>query len=324
MIKMAKNQRGLDQQVAALLKQMVDMRLPELHTMTPRIAREFFNNSLKLVLGKPEKVSKVEDIKIPSPGGSVPARTYTPEGKGPFPIFIYFHGGGFVLGNISMGDNLCKAIANKSSCVVVSVEYRLAPENKFPAAVDDSYSAVEWVAAYANRIDGDSTRIAVGGDSAGGNLSAVVCLKARDKGKSFPIYQVLMYPPTDLSEHTTDSIKECSEGYYLTGGDTIWFGNLYFEKDQDRRVQDASPLLAPNLSNLPPALIITCGFDPLRDEGEAYGERLKKSGVPVTVSRYSGMIHGFMTMDGIISKSKDAVNEIAANLREAFRVRTKS
>ena len=319
----AKNPKGLDPQVAALLKQMVDMRLPELHTMTPKAAREFFDGSLKLVLGNPEKVSKVEDAKITGPAGPIPIKIYTPEGKGPFPIFVYIHGGGWVLGNIPMGDNFCRAIANKSSCVVVSVEYRLSPEHKFPAAVDDSYAAVEWVAGNANRINGDSARVAVGGDSAGGNLSAVVSLKARDKGRKFPIYQVLIYPPTDLSEHTTNSIKECSEGYYLTGADMIWFGDQYFEKGQDRRVPDASPLLAPDLSNLPPALIITAGFDPLRDEGEAYGERLKKAGVPAKVSRYSGMIHGFITMDGVIDKSKDAASEIAANLREAFQSRSK-
>jgi acetyl esterase len=313
-----KNPKGLDPQVASLLKRMIEKKLPELHTLGPKGAREFFNTSIKLVLGKPEKISKTEDLKIPGPAGPIPIRTYTPEGRGPFPIFVYIHGGGFVVGDISMGDNFCRAIANRASCVVVSVEYRLAPEHKFPAAVDDSYAAVEWVAGNADRIDGDPARIAVGGESAGGNLSAVVSLRAREKGEKFPIYQVLMYPATDLSVHSTASMKECSEGFYLTGADMIWFGDQYFERGQDRRVPYASPLLAPDLSNLPPALIITAGFDPLRDEGEAYGERLKKFGVPVRVSRYAGMIHGFITMDGIINKSKNAANEVASDLSKAF------
>jgi len=258
----SKDKTGLDPQVAALLKQMVQMKIPELHTLTPKAARELFDGAAKMVLGKPEKVSKVEDLKIPGPRGQIPIRVYTPEGKGPFPIFVYYHGGGFVIGNIQLGDNLCRAIANRAFCVVVSVEYRLAPEHKFPAAVDDSFAASKWVARNAARINGDPTRIAVGGDSAGGNLSAVVSLRARDEGENFPIYQVLIYPATQLDTHTTGSINEFAEGYFLTRADMIWFGDQYFEKGQDRRVPYASPLLSPDLSNLPPALIITAGFDP--------------------------------------------------------------
>lgn len=314
----SKSKIGLDPQVAALLKQMVEMKIPELHTLAPKAARELFDGAIKMVMGKPEKVSKVEDLKIPGPADQIPIRIYTPEGKGPFPIFVYIHGGGFVIGNIPMGDNLCRAIANRTSCVVVSVEYRLAPEHKFPAAVDDSYAAIKWVARNPARINGDPSRIAVGGDSAGGNLSAVVSLRARDEGEDFPIYQVLMYPATELDMHSTGSLNEFAEGYFLTGADMIWFGDQYFEKGQNRRVPYASPLLAPDLSELPPALIITAGFDPLRDEGEAYGERLKKSGVSVKVSRYAGMIHGFISMDGVIGKAKDAINEIATNLGEIF------
>jgi acetyl esterase len=314
----SKSKGGLDPQVAVLLKQMVDMKMPEMHTLGAKAAREFFNTSYKLVAGKPEKVSKVEDMKILGPAGEIPIRVYTPEGKGPFPVFVYIHGGGFVLGNIVLGDNLCRSIANRASCVVVSVEYRLAPEHKYPAAVDDSYAAIKWVAKNANRINADPTRIAVGGDSAGGNLSAVVSLRARDEGEKFPMYQVLMYPATQMDMHTTGSLSQFSDGYFLTAGDMIWFGEQYFEKNQDRRIPYASPLLAPNLSKLPPALIITAGFDPLRDEGEAYGEKLKKSGVPVKISRYAGMIHGFLSMDGVISKAKDAIDEIGTSLSAAF------
>lgn len=312
----------LDPQAAALLKQIVDMKVPQLHTLTPEAARKLMDASTKLVMGKPEKVAKIDDLKIPNSTAQIPVRIYTPEGKGPFPLFVYCHGGGFILGNIAMVDNLCRATANRASCIVVSVEYRLAPEHKFPAAVDDAYAATKWVAGKADRINGDPTRIAVGGDSAGGNLSAVVSLRARDEGEGFPIYQVLICPPTDLSIHTTGSMNDFSEGYFLTVPDMIWFGDLYFEKGQDRHVPYASPLLAPDLSNLPPALIITSEFDPLRDEGEAYGERLKKSGVPVKVSRYAGMIHDFIPMDGVIGKAKDAINEIATSLRGIFQSRS--
>jgi acetyl esterase len=314
----SKHQKGLDPQVANLLKQMIDMKMPELHTLTPKAARELMDAGTKMIMGKPEKVSKVEDLKIPGPAGQIPVRVYTPQGKGPFPIFVYYHGGGFVIGSVPQSDNVCRAVANRASCVVVSVEYRLAPEHKYPAAVDDSYTATKWAADNANRINGDPERIAVGGDSAGGNLAAVVSLRARDESERFPIYQVLIYPATDLTRSSTNSRKEFAEGYFLTTADMMWFGDQYFEKGQDRGVPYASPLLAPNLSKLPPALIITGGFDPLRDEGEAYGERLKKSGVPVKVSRYAGMIHGFTTMDGVLEKAKDAMNEIADNLRGIF------
>lgn len=313
-----KGSTKLDPQAANLLQQMIQMKMPELHTLTPKAARELMDAGLKMIMGKPEKVSKVEDLKIPGPAGQIPVRVYTPEGKGPFPIFVYYHGGGFVIGNVPQSDNVCRAVANRASCVAVSVEYRLAPEYKYPAAVDDAYSATKWVAENADRIKGDPTRIAVGGDSAGGNLAAVVSLRARDEGERFPICQVLIYPATDLTKTVTSSRKEFGEGYFLTTADMIWFGDQYFEKSQDRRVPYASPLLAPNLSKLPPALIITGGFDPLRDEGEAYGERLKKSGIPAKVSRYEGMIHGFTSMDGVLDKAKEAMDEIGMHLRGIF------
>ncbi|WXG44912.1 MAG: alpha/beta hydrolase [Promethearchaeati archaeon SRVP18_Atabeyarchaeia-1] len=314
-----KQQKGLDPQAAALLKQMAQLKMPELHTLTPKAARDMMDAGIKMIAGKPEKVSKVEDLKIPGPAGQIPVRVYTPEGKGPFPVFVYYHGGGFVIGNVPQSDNFCRGVANRAACVVVSVEYRLAPEHKYPAAVDDSYTTTKWVSKNADRINGDPHRIAVGGDSAGGNLAAVVSLKARDEGEKFPIYQVLIYPATDLTGTSTVSRNEFAEGYFLTKADMLWFGEQYFKKGQDPRVPYASPLLAPDVDKLPPALIITAGFDPLRDEGEAYGERLKKAGVPAKVSRYAGMIHGFTSMDGAIDKAKEAMNEVAASLSEAFK-----
>jgi acetyl esterase len=308
----------LDQQAAKLLQQMIQMKMPELHTLTPKAARELMDAGCKMVMGKPEKVSRVQDLKIPGPADQIPIRVYTPEGNGPFPVLVYYHGGGFVTGNVPQSDNFCRAVANRASCVVVSVEYRLAPEHKYPAAANDSYSATKWVFENADRINCDAARIAVGGDSAGGNLAAVVSLRARDEGVRFPICQVLLYPVTDLTGNVTKSRKEFGEGYFLTKADMKWFEDQYFKTDEDRRMPYASPLLAPNLSELPPAFIITCGFDPLRDEGEAYGERLKKAGIPTKILRREGMIHGFTTMDGVLDEAKRAMDEIAAYLKTHF------
>lgn len=312
----SKDQKGLDPKAASLLQRLTGM--PELRTFTLKVQRELQDFGYRALMGKPEKVSKVEDLRIPGPAGQIPIRVYTPEGKEPFPVFVYYHGGGFCYGNIQLTDNICRAVANRASCVVVSVGYRLAPEDKFPAAIDDSYAATKWVSENANRVNGDPARIAVGGDSAGGMLAAVVSLKARDENAKFPIYQILICPCTDYSGLNTNSWREFSTGYMLTKADALSFMDHYFEEDQDRRVPYASPLLAPDLSKLPPALIITAEFDPLRDEGEAYGERLKRSGVSVKISRYAGMIHDFPMMDGALDKAKDAWNEIAKSLRSIF------
>jgi acetyl esterase len=305
----------LDPQAQALLDQMVSLGAPQLHTLSPEDARKAFDMFAQLSGLKPEAVAKVEDRLIPGPGGQIPVRFYTPQGKAPFPVLVFFHGGGFVIGSIELCDELCRALTNGASCIVVSVGYRLAPEHKFPAAVEDSYAATKWVAGNAKGIGGDSTRIAVGGDSAGGNLAAVVALMARDKGTVQLVFQSLMYPATNLA-HDTLSTQENANGYFLTRDDMLWFRSLYLRRDVDRHNPYASPLRAQDLHGLPPALVITAEYDPLRDEGEAYAARLREAGVTVVCTRYNGMIHGFLSLP--FDQGKKGRKEVIASLQSAF------
>ncbi|OGN99610.1 MAG: hypothetical protein A2Y59_05755, partial [Chloroflexi bacterium RBG_13_52_14] len=214
--------KQLDPQAEALLQQMVQMNVPALNTLTPTQAREMMRG-LAALGAAPEAVANVENLRIPGPGRDIPVRIYTPQGNSPFPILVFFHGGGWVIGDLETHDNLCRSLANRVRCVVVAVHYRLAPEHKFPAAVEDAYAAIQWVANNANRINGDPTRIAVGGDSAGGNLAAVVAIMARDQDGPSITYQLLIYPATDISSSNTDSHKNYADGYFLTRGDGEWF-----------------------------------------------------------------------------------------------------
>ncbi len=308
----------LDPQAEAYLRQMEQQGAPPLNTLTPAQARETMINNFSVLCGTPQAVANVEDLNILSPAGQIPVRIYTPQGNNPFPILIYFHGGGWVLGNLDIYESACRSLANGASCVVVSVDYRLAPEHKFPVGVEDAYAATQWVADNTNRIKGDSTRIAVGGDSAGGNLAAVVSLMARDRGGPNLAYQLLVYPVTDLSSLDTASYRDYAEGYGLMRTEMEWFGDHYLSQGEDGKNPYVSPLLAQDLSGLPPALVITAEFDVLRDEGEAYANRLKEAGVSVKCTRYNGMIHGFMTMDGVLDRARGAIDEASAELRAAF------
>jgi acetyl esterase len=283
--------------------------------LEPEMARA--SADFRLLAGAPEAVQKVENRTIPIEGAEIAVRIYTPEGEGPFPVLVYYHGGGWVIGNLETVDVPCRMLANRAGCIVVSVDYRLAPEHKFPTAAEDAYAAVQWVAEHAVEIGADPGRIAVGGDSAGGNLAAVVSLMAREQGGPSLAYQMLFYPVTNHS-YDTDSYRENAEGYFLTKNTMIWFWNHYLRDEMDGQHPYASPLLAEDLSGLPPALVITAGFDPLRDEGEAYAERLKAAGVPVEATRYDGMIHGFIWMPGVLAASRDAINRAANALKEAF------
>ncbi|PLT34522.1 alpha/beta hydrolase [Bacillus sp. V5-8f] len=269
--------------------------------------------------GVPEEVGKVENRTIPGPGGEIPVRIYTPAGEGPFPALVYYHGGGWVIGNLDTVDVHCRLLAKKAGCVVVSVDYRLAPEHKFPAAVDDAYAAAKWTAENASYIEVDPARIAVGGDSAGGNLAAVVSLMAKDKGGPALTYQILIYPVTHHA-FDTDSYRENAEGYFLTKDTMVWFWNHYLRGTQDGKNTYASPLLANDLTGLPLALVIAVGFDPLCDEGEAYADRLKAAGVSVDATRYDTMIHGFFRMPGVLQEANKAMDQAARALREAFSV----
>ena len=268
--------------------------------------------------GFAKKVASVQNIIIPDTAGDIPARVYTPKGTGPFPIIVFYHGGGWVLGTLDESDNLCKALANKTSAVVISVDYRLAPEHVFPAAVDDAYTALVYISKNASRFDADASRIAVAGDSAGGNIAAVVSQMARDKKGPDIDCQILIYPVTDLSRTDSYTYNKYQKGFFLTRGDMQSFISLYTPNPKDRANPYASPLCAQNFSSLPPALIITAEFDVLRAGGELYAKKLSDSGVAVKLSPYSGVFHGFVSVDSILKQSDMAVDEISALLKTTF------
>jgi acetyl esterase len=306
----------LDAQVQAYLDQLVLLNFPHLHTFTPERARQGIRRQIAQ-LGTPEPIAHVADILIPGATEAQPARIYTPEGSGPFPLLIFFHGGGFVLGDLDTHDGLCRSLANRAGCVVVSVAYPLAPEHKFPAAPNAAYIATRWVAEHAAQLNGDATRIALGGDSAGGNLAAVVAQMVRDQGGPSLVFQLLIYPDLDF-RRTNFSIQEYAGKYgNITRDGQNWFMDHYLTGAEEKLNPLVSPLLAPSLHGLPPALIITAEYDALRDEGEQYGQRLQEAGVPVTVTRYQGMIHEFIRHP--FDKSKQALAESAAALQKAFR-----
>ena len=310
---------ALDPQVQTLLDLLGFNDLAPLETLTPEQARarsqQFAEARRQMAM---EPVDRVRDLKIPGPGGEIPLRIYSPQSSSPSPALIYFHGGGWVLGDLESHDHVCRALANRVPCTVVSVDYRLAPEHKFPAAVDDSYAATEWIAAHAQELGIDRERMAVGGDSAGGNLAALVALLARDRNGPELVYQLLIYPGTDM-RMDQPSVEENADGPILTKAAMIWFVNHYLPCVEERTNPLASPLLAADLSNLPAALIITAECDPLRDEGEAYGRRLDQSGVPVEIHRYPGMPHGFFSFAAALDGGRGAIAEAAEKLRSAFR-----
>jgi acetyl esterase len=305
----------LDPQVRFLLDQLEQLGGPHLWEMTPEQARVAFEQLQLLGPARPESQG-AEYITIPGPDTSLPARVYRPEGGvAPLPVMVFFHGGGWVIGDIETHDPLCGALAAASGSMIVSVGYRLAPEHKFPAAVDDSFAAVSWVAANASALGADPERLGVGGASAGGNLSAVVCLLARDRGGPEIAYQLLLYPGVDM-DGKFPSVQENGEGYFLTHEDMVWFRNHYLREAADMLNPMASPLRATDHSRLPPAVIVTAEFDPLRDEGEAYAEALRKAGVRVRLRRYDGMIHGFLSMADVIGRAQGAIDEVGADVRE--------
>jgi acetyl esterase len=269
-----------------------------------------------------DEVASVSDRTIPGPGGDIPVRVYVPAGTAggeALPVVVWFHGGGWVIGDIETADATVRTLANACDAVVVSVDYRLAPEHPFPAGLEDALAAVRWVADNAAELGADPSRLAVGGDSAGGNLSAVVCQQLRDTGPQIG-FQLLVYPVTDL-HLDSPSVDENAEGYFLTKETMLWFRGHYIGDDVARWDDPlVSPLRADDvaLTGLPPALVITAEFDPLRDEGEAYGKRLQDAGVEATVTRYDGMIHGFYSMRDFIPDAVTAITESADALRKAL------
>ena len=307
----------LDPQVQALLDQMAALNASPIHTLTPELVRMGIKMQLANATEEPESVAQVVNRTIPGPAGEIPIRIYTPAGSGPFPALVFFHGGGWVICDLDTHDSLCRSLCNGADCIVVSVDYRLAPEHKFPAAPEDCYAATQWVAGHAAEINAKPGKIAIGGDSAGGNLTAVVAQMVRDQGGPRLALQLLIYPATDFT-FDGPSIHENGQDYFLTIDDMNWFTSYYLNSDADKKNPLASPMQSDNLRGLPTALVITSEYDPLRDEGEAYGKRLKEAGVPVTISRYNGVIHGFLSLEPLTDKGKQAREECAQALRVAF------
>ncbi len=302
----------LDPQIRAILEYVEAADGVPLESLPPVEARQAAIDGLAPWRGDPDPLPSVEDRVIAGPDGAIPIRIYTPDTVGPKPALVYFHGGGWVLCDLDTHDVICRTIARRSGAVVIAVDYRLAPEHKFPAAVIDCYAATCWVAAHATELGIDPHRIAVGGDSAGGNLAAVMALQSRDEGGPPIALQVMVYPVTDLSSFDTPSYKEFADGYFLTAAEMVWFRDHYLARPEDARCSHASPLLAHDLHGLPPALIITAECDPLRDEGEAYARRLEEAGVRVRCTRYAGMIHPFFSLVGGVRQSHEAIAEVAA------------
>jgi acetyl esterase len=263
-------------------------------------------------------VAAVEDRGIAGPSGVLPVRVYTPEGRGPFPLVVFFHGGGWVLGDLDTHDPFCRALCAGAGCVVVSVAYRLAPEHPFPAASDDALAATRWVAAHAAEIGGDPVRIAVAGDSAGGNLAAATTLRIRDEGGPALRGQLLIYPGLRYPSPPTPSYVENAVGYGMTREAATWFWEQYLGDRTHATNPLAAPLIAPDLSGLPPALVVSAQYDVLRDEGELYARRLRAAGVPARLSRYDGVHHRFAELIGILDKAEQALDEMCAWLREVL------
>lgn len=306
----------LDPQAKDFLERLSAAKLPEVTALSPGEAREQMELGAAL-LGRPKPVGRVEDRMIPGPAGPIRVRVTAPAGVGPFPGLVFFHGGGWVVGSIASHDHLCRAVTDAAGLAVVSVDYRLAPEHPFPAAVDDAEAATAWVAANADALGIDPARLAVGGDSAGGNLAAVVARRARDRGGPRLAFQLLIYPITD-ADLDTPSYLENADGYLLTREAMAWYWDRYAPDPAARADPDASPLRAPSLAGLPPALVITAGFDPLRDEAEAYARRLRDAGVAVRLTRYPGMIHGFLRRHAFFDQGRAALSEVADALRSAL------
>ena len=284
-------------------------------------ARRLYTAARAILQHDPAPVAETRDLAADGPAGPIPLRLYrgtgTEAGK-PLPTLIYYHGGGWVLGDISSHDGVCRDIANAAKCCVVSVDYRLAPEHKFPAAADDSIAAAEWIVKNAAGLGIDVDRLAVGGDSAGGNLGAIVALHARDTGAFKLKLQVLIYPSADMTT-VYPSYDTFAEQLPLTRVTMDWFIELYLDKrDVDAKDWRASPLRSKSLAGVAPAFVITAGLDPLRDEGELFASRLRDSGVPVASKRFEGQIHGFISMGKIIEDAHVCVRDVAAELRKAF------
>lgn len=308
----------LDPQAKALIDLIAERGLPPTHTLPPPEARAFYRERRSFSQPAPRSLAEVRDLTAPGPRGDIALRLYRPAGlAAPAPTLVYFHGGGWVIGDLDTHDVLCRELAEDGRCVVVAVDYRMGPEHRFPAAPEDCLAATAWLQAQAGALGLDATRFAVGGDSAGGNLAAVVALARRDAGAAPPLrFQLLIYPATDMRaiapSHTSNG-----QGYVLTSDTIAYFRGHYLDAAQlgDWR---ASPLLHASLAGLPPALVLTAGFDPLRDEGRQYADALSAAGSTAQYVCFERQIHGFITMGRVIDEANVAVGLCALALRRAL------
>jgi acetyl esterase len=307
----------LDPQVQAMRARRAELAVAPLYTLSLEQARAEDLAAIRAAAGDPEPVAEVVQRHIPGPGGDLLIRLYRPDRPGPTPALLYFFGGGWTLGTIDTADGICRSLTNTAGCTTVSVGYRLAPEHKFPAAVEDCYAATRWVAEHAADLGIDPGRLAVGGDSAGGNLAAAVTLLARDRGGPALVHQLLVYPNTDYLADTP-SLRENTDPLLFNRTSVGWYWGHYLSAASDGAHPLASPLRATDHSGLPPATVLTAEYDPLRDQGEQYAQVLAAAGVPVELTRYAGMVHGFFAMSGMLDTATRAVAHAAARLRWAF------
>lgn len=307
--------QSLDPQLQLLLRLMAKAGLPPVESMPASAARTFFSATATLLAEQPAQMARVINRTIPGADFEVPVRIYVPQtGRSPHPVLIYYHGGGWTVGDLETHDALARKLAQEAECIVVAVDYRMGPENRFPAAMEDALATFLWVAEHAGEFGGDPSRIAVGGDSAGGNLAAVVAQQTLSAGKRSPDFQLLIYPVTDLGAEA-ESYETFADGFYLTRSLMRWFAGNYIEYPAQRLDPRASPLRAESFGGLAPAFVVTAGFDPLRDEGKAYAEQLLEAGVDVEYRNYDSLLHGFISMTGVVREARHAFDEVVAALR---------
>ncbi len=308
----------LDPQARALLDLMIERGVPPTHMLTPAEARRLYRERRAFTQPAPPDVGAVTELAAEGPGGPMAMRLYAPPGgAAPHPVLVYFHGGGWTIGDLDTHDVLCRQLCAAAGVAVVSVDYRLGPEHRFPAAFDDCLAATRWVRREAAALGLDATRLAVGGDSAGGNLAAAVSIALRDAGEPPPAFQLLIYPATDMRavapSHTANA-----QGYLLTADSIAYYRGHYIAHVAEWSDWRASPLLAADHSRLPPALVLTAGFDPLRDEGRQYADALSAAGTPAQYVCFERQIHGFITMGRVIDEANTAVELCAAALRRVL------
>jgi acetyl esterase len=308
----------LDPDAVAVYKAFQEAGRPAYETLTADEARAYYSQARFATNPDAPELARVAPLAIPAPHGTIPARLYVPkeprQHDGLSPALVFFHGGGWVIGDLDSHDVVCRQLAAEGALIVISVDYRLAPEHKFPAAADDAIAATRWIAAHARDLGVDASRLSIGGDSAGGNLAAVVALAARDAGGPALAGQVLIYPATDFAM-THGSHSEPETSVLLTHSVIRWFRDHYLNGAADIHDWRASPARAQNLAGLPPAYVLTAGADPLRDEGDEYAERLRQAGVPVTYKHFPGQFHGFFTMGKLLRQANVAVSEIGVWLK---------